>query len=85
MLDGAAGSFSGSSVRWVIVVGNQAIVEVGGRLNGGAATLRVRLLDGGEPAHGADTFRAVLKDAGGAHLYDSGVVTVDRSNLQVRS
>ena len=71
------GRFRGSDVAWIVAVGDDAVMQVTGEVGGAAATLRLFVHDGGEPST-SDTFRALL---GG---YDSGVVTVEQGNLQVR-
>jgi hypothetical protein len=69
--------FQGRTFDWIVVVGGQAILQLDGLQDGSAATLRLRLLDDGEPGTG-DTFRAWLGP------YASGLVAADRGNLQVR-
>lgn len=76
-LRASAWRFKGSAVAWIVVVGDQAILELDGERGGTPATLRLRLQDGGEPGR-ADTFRAWLGP------YASGLVSADRGNLQVR-
>lgn len=83
--DSSAGKFSGSDFRWLIVVGNQAIYEIDGKIGNANLVLRMRLADNGEPAAGHDTYQATLKTSGGTTVYASGLVVVTHGNLQVRS
>ncbi|MFN2594728.1 MAG: hypothetical protein ABR579_07565 [Actinomycetota bacterium] len=76
----AGGNFTGSGFDWIVQVGNKAIFQVEGAVGLQSATLRLRLLDAGEPSR-SDTFRAVETGLLGP-LYDSGVVALDRGNLQ---
>ena len=71
----SGGSFSGKDPVWIVQVGNVAIIEQVGTLNGARTTLRLRVDDNAEPAR-PDTFRAWI---GG---YDSGTTTVTTGNLQ---
>jgi hypothetical protein len=71
----SGGSFSGKDPAWIVQVGNVAIIEQVGTLNGSRATLRIRVDDNAEPAR-PDTFHVRL----GA--YDSGTTTVTKGNLQ---
>ena len=71
------GRFRGGDFAWIVAVGNDAIMQVAGDVDGSAATLRLRVHDGGEPS-ASDTFQARLGP------YDSGVVAVAQGNLQVR-
>jgi len=71
----SGGSFSGKDPVWIVQVGNVAIIQQVGTLNGARATLRLRVDDNAEPAR-PDTFRAWI---GG---YDSGTTTVTTGNLQ---
>ena len=70
--------FKGDDFAWLVVVGDQAILELDGLREGAPATLRLRLLDAGEPGRD-DTFRAWLGP------YASGLVGAQQGNLQVRS
>lgn len=70
--------FKGDDYVWLVVVGDQAILELDGLREGAPATLRLRLLDAGEPGRD-DTFRAWLGP------YASGLVGAEQGNLQVRS
>ena len=70
--------FKGDDYAWLVVVGDQAILELDGLREGAPATLRLRLLDAGEPGRD-DTFRAWLGP------YASGLVGAEQGNLQVRS
>ena len=80
-----AGNFSGSDYRWLVVVGNQAIFEIDGNVGSANRVLRMRVMDGGEPASGRDTYQATLKTTGGTTVYASGLVVMTHGNLQVRS
>jgi M6 family metalloprotease-like protein len=71
----SGGTFSGKSIGWIVQVASQAILQVGGQLNGIPATLRLRVADNAEPGR-PDTFSALI---GG---YDSGSVSVTSGNLQ---
>jgi hypothetical protein len=77
------GRFKAGDYQWIVVVGNQAIFQTNGDLDGVAQALRVRFQDVGEPGVGSDTFRAWIRDLGGTTLYDSGVVLLQGGNLQV--
>ncbi len=83
-LDATIGRFSGRDYLWIVVVGNQSVAEIEGDLAGGSHRMRIRLLDGGEPARTADTYQAWLRDPLGTPVYETGVVAVGRGNLQVR-
>jgi M6 family metalloprotease-like protein len=76
-LRSSAGRFLGKDLAWIVVSGDQAILQVDGTLTGAPATLRLRIRDAGEPGLGRDTFSSML---GG---YSSGFVVLDRGNLQV--
>ncbi len=84
-LRSVAGRFKGSDFAWIIAVGDQAIFEVRGDLDGARATLRLRLRDAAEPGVGYDTFAARLTNSSGRRLYESGTVLLDGGNLQVRT
>jgi M6 family metalloprotease-like protein len=71
----SGGSFSGKDPTWIVQVGNVAIIEQVGTLNGARATLRLRVDDNAEPAR-PDTFRVQL----GA--FDSATTSVTTGNLQ---
>lgn len=73
----AAGRFRGSDADWIVAAGGEAVLQVKGELEGTFATLRLRLTDAGEPS-AADSFAVRV---GG---YESGLVAVDRGNVQVR-
>jgi hypothetical protein len=77
------GRFKGETFAWIVVVGNQAIFEVDGDLDGQPMTLRLQMLDAGEPGVGHDTFHAKLADGAGTIIYDSGSVLLTGGNLQV--
>jgi M6 family metalloprotease-like protein len=77
-LRSSAWRFKGDDYAWLVVVGNAAILELDGLREGAPMTLRLRLLDAGEPGRD-DTFRAWLGP------YASGVVGAAQGNLQVRS
>ena len=68
-------SFTGKDPVWIVQVGNVAIIEQIGTLNGARATLRLRVDDNAEPAR-PDTFRVRIG------TYDSGTTTVTTGNLQ---
>lgn len=82
-LRSAMGRFKAGDYLWIVVVGNQAIFQVNGNLDGVALALRVRFQDVGEAGVGSDTFLAWIRDLGGNTLYDSGVVLLQGGNLQV--
>jgi len=84
-LRSSAGRFKGSDFAWIIAVGDQAIFEVRGDLDGAQAILRLRMRDAGEPGVGHDTFAARLTTPSGSVLYESGTVRLDGGNLQVRT
>ncbi len=71
----SGGSFTGKDPAWIVHVGNVAIIEQGGTLNGALVTLRLRVDDNAEPAR-PDRFRVRT----GA--YDSGTTMVTTGNLQ---
>src|SRR5262249_52995332 len=68
------GRFKGDTFAWIVVVGDQAIFEVVGDLDGQAVVLRLRMQDAGEPGVGTDTFGATIKSSSGIAIYDSGTV-----------
>ena len=78
-----AGRFKGDTFAWIVVVGNQAIFQISGDLNGQSVVLRLRLQDAGEPGVGSDTFIANLKNSSAVVVYDSGTVYLGGGNLQV--
>jgi M6 family metalloprotease-like protein len=71
----SGGTFTGRSLAWIIEVGNQAVMQYGGRVGTANATLRLRVADNAEPGR-PDTFRVLLPG------YDSGVVTATTGNIQ---
>lgn len=71
----SGGSFSGKDPAWIVHVGNVAIFQQVGTLNGAPATLRMRVDDNAEPAR-PDTFAIKI----GA--YNSGITAVTSGNLQ---
>lgn len=71
----SGGSFSGKDPAWIVQVGNVAIIEQVGTLNGARATLRLRVDDNAEPAR-PDTFRVRIGS------YDSETTMVTTGNLQ---
>jgi len=77
------GRFKAGDYLWIVVVGNQAIFQVNGDLEGQPRALRFRYQDAAEPGVGSDTFRAWIRDLAGPALYDSGVVVIEGGNLQV--
>jgi hypothetical protein len=82
-VDGSTPAFSSRDYAWIVVVGNPATAEINGDLSGAPGTARVRLLDAGEPAR-SDNYQVWLRNASNVVVYDSGPVSVDRGNLQVR-
>lgn len=71
----SGGTFTAKDPLWIVHVGNVAVFEDVGTLNGSTARLRLRVDDNAEPAR-PDTFRARI----GA--YDSGTTAVTSGNLQ---
>ncbi len=78
------GRFVSGPFHWIVVVGDQALFQLEGTLAGGTRVLRVRARDAGEPAAGADTYRAMLRMPAGPWYYDSGMSAVTNGNLQTR-
>lgn len=71
----SGGSFTSRTPTWIVQVGDVAIIQATGSLNGSAATLRLRVDDLAEPGR-PDTFRVQIGS------YDSGTVTAVTGNLQ---
>ena len=59
------------------------MLEFPGQLNGKAASLRLLVRDGGEPALRKDSFIAAISSKDGASLYGSGTIPVTAGDLQV--
>ncbi len=79
----SAGRFKGETFDWIVVVGDQAIFQMNGDLDGQVTTLRLRMHDANEPGVGHDTFTALISDSSGSTVYDSGSVLLEGGNLQV--
>jgi hypothetical protein len=71
----SGGSFVGKDPAWIVQVGNVAIFQQSGRLNGTPATLRMRVDDNAEPAR-PDTFAVTIGS------YASETTMVTSGNLQ---
>lgn len=76
--------FTSGAHQWLVVVGEQAILQTVGRLGTANVVVRLEITDGGSPGIGADTYRVVVTDSSGIHVYDSSTVTIDRGNMEVR-
>jgi hypothetical protein len=74
--------FASDRLNWFVVVGNTAIFEAAGTVDGVAAVTRGRITDGGTST---DTLSVHISTGGGTPPYESGTVTLDNGNILVQS
>jgi hypothetical protein len=75
--------FATSEIRWIVAVGQRAIIEAEGSLNGTPAVLRAEVHDGGLPGGTGDRFSLQVTSLTGTVLYQSGEVLRQNGNLLV--